>query len=186
LYHHFPNGKEAMATAVLNYLNQGLTEQLLAPLQSDHPPEERLRALTRNVDEFYAQGNQACLLALLSAGEAHDLFAAQVQSALNLWIAQGNQACLLALLSAGEAHDLFAAQVQSALNLWIAQLAAVAIEAGISPKVARERAEDAVIQIQGALVLTRGMNDTAIFKRVLNQLPAMLLARSERTRAASG
>jgi len=153
LYHHFPNGKEAMATAVLNYLNQGLTEQLLAPLQSDHPPEERLRALTRNVDEFYAQGNQACLLALLSAGEA---------------------------------HDLFAAQVQSALNLWIAQLAAVAIEAGISPKVARERAEDAVIQIQGALVLTRGMNDTAIFKRVLNQLPAMLLARSERTRAASG
>lgn len=142
-----------MATAVLNYLNQGLTEQLLAPLQSDHPPEERLRALTRNVDEFYAQGNQACLLALLSAGEA---------------------------------HDLFAAQVQSALNLWIAQLAAVAIEAGISPKVARERAEDAVIQIQGALVLTRGMNDTAIFKRVLNQLPAMLLARSERTRAASG
>ncbi|MCY7320404.1 MAG: TetR/AcrR family transcriptional regulator, partial [Phormidesmis sp. CAN_BIN36] len=34
LYHHFPKGKEEMASAVLDYLNRGLQEQILAPLRS--------------------------------------------------------------------------------------------------------------------------------------------------------
>ena len=142
LYHHFPKGKEEMAAAVLDYLNQGLNEQLLAPLHERSSPVNRIRAMSKNIVEFYCHGEQACLLALLSAGEA---------------------------------HNLFGAQVQAALNLWIDSLAKVAIEAGVAPKVARSRAEDAVLQIQGALVLTRGLNDTAIFKRVLKRLPEMLL-----------
>lgn len=150
LYHHFPQGKEAMAAAVLNYLNRGL-DQLLAPLQSgtvpetlrDRPAIERLEEMCCRVKQFYGQGNQACLLALLSAGEA---------------------------------QNLFAPQIEAALSLWIDRLAAVAIEAGIAPQVARERAEDAVLRIQGALVLTRGLHDSSIFDRVLNQLPEMLLA----------
>lgn len=142
LYHHFPQGKEAMAAAVLDYLNRGLN-QLLAPLQTDRPAIERVEAMCRQINGFYAQGNQACLLALLSAGEA---------------------------------QNLFAPQVEAALSLWIDRLAAVAIEAGVTPQVARERAEDAVLRIQGALVLTRGLHDPRIFDRVLNQLPKMLLA----------
>jgi AcrR family transcriptional regulator len=142
LYHHFPKGKEEMAAVVLDYLNQGLNEQVLAPLRSDQPPASQIRAMNKNIDEFYCHGEADCLLALLSTGES---------------------------------HDLFGSQVKATLSLWIESLAAVAIKAGIAPKVARERAEDAVLQIQGALVLTRGLNDPAIFKRVLNRLPEMLL-----------
>ena len=82
LYHHFPQGKEGMATAVLDYLNQGLSDHILAPLQSDLPPEVRLQKMAERIDQFYVQGKQACLLALLSNGEAQDLFAKQVQTAL--------------------------------------------------------------------------------------------------------
>ncbi len=46
---------------------------------------------------------------------------------------------------------------------------------GIPEQAARQRAEDAVIQVQGALVLTRGLNSTEPFERVLQQLPVKLL-----------
>lgn len=142
LYHHFPKGKEEMATTVLNYLNQGLQDQILSPLRSDVPPINRIRAMNKNIDTFYGQGEQACLLALLSVGEA---------------------------------HDLFQSQIQQALELWIESLAKVLVEAGVASKTAHQRAEDAVLQIQGALILSRGLNNTAIFKRVLKSLPEMLL-----------
>jgi len=143
LYHHFPKGKEEMATTVLDYLNQGLQTQILAPLRSDRPPADRLRAMNENIDMFYCQGEKACLLALLSVGEA---------------------------------HDLFQNKIQQVLELWIDSLAKVAIEAGVNPKIARQRAEDAVLQIEGALVLSRGLNNRGIFKRVLKHLPKMLLS----------
>lgn len=142
LYHHFPKGKEQMAATVLDYLNQGLQTQILAPLSSDRPLADRLRAMNENIDEFYCQGEKACLLALLSFGEA---------------------------------YDLFQPQIQQLLELWIDSLAKVAIEAGVKPKIARQRAEDAVLQIEGALVVSQGLNNKGIFKRVLEHLPDMLL-----------
>ena len=145
LYHYFPKGKAGMAAEVLDYITQALKEQLLAPLYSDRPPIDRIRAMNQNVDAFYQHGQQDCLLALLSIGEA---------------------------------HDLFQTQVQQALNLWIDSLTTVLIDAGITPATARYRAEDAIVQIQGAIVLTRGLNSTATFERILNQIPETLL-RSE-------
>lgn len=142
LYHYFPNGKEEMAAAVLDHVTQALKEQLLAPLYSDRPPIDRIRAMNQNIDAFHQHGQQDCLLALLSIGEAHNLF-------------QG--------------------QVQQALNLWINSLATVVMDAGITPTTAHHRAEDAIAQIEGAIVLTRGLNSTTTFERILKQIPETLL-----------
>jgi TetR/AcrR family transcriptional regulator, lmrAB and yxaGH operons repressor len=142
LYHYFPNGKQEMADAVLEYITLALKEQLLAPLRSDRPPIERIRAMNQNVDAFYQHGQQDCLLALLSVGDAHQLF-----------------------------HQ----RVQEALNLWITGLANVVVDAGISAITARQRAEEAIALIQGALVLTRGLNNTETFERILHQIPEALL-----------
>jgi TetR/AcrR family transcriptional regulator, lmrAB and yxaGH operons repressor len=142
LYHYFPNGKSEMATAVLDHLSRALKEQLLAPLRSDRPPSDRIRAMNQNVDAFYQHGQQNCLLALFSIGEG---------------------------------RDLFQEPIQQALNLWINSLATVLIEAGITPTTARQRAEEAIVQIQGSLVLARGLNDTTAFERLLNQMPEALL-----------
>jgi AcrR family transcriptional regulator len=142
LYHYFPKGKEEMADAVLDYVTQALKEQLLAPLRSDRPPIERIRGMNQNLNAFYQQGEQDCLLALLSVGAAHQLF-----------------------------HE----RVQQALNIWIESLAAVLVDAGITPMTACQRAEEAIALIQGALVLTRGLNNTEIFERILHQIPEALL-----------
>lgn len=87
----------------------------------------------------------------------------------------GQQACLMAVLSLGDAKDLFHTQIQQALKIWIDAIAEVLIEAGIERSQARERAEDAIMQIQGSLVLVRALDDTTPFERVLERLPEELL-----------
>jgi TetR/AcrR family transcriptional regulator, lmrAB and yxaGH operons repressor len=143
LYHHFPGGKEEMATAVLEHLQQSLKTAILEPLQSEGAPVDRLCAMNKSVAQFYNHGRKACLLALLLVGDA---------------------------------KDLFNVQVGQALNTWIDGIAQVAIAAGIEPKLARQRAEDAILQIQGAIILSRGLGDNAPFERVLQRIPNALLS----------
>ncbi|KAB8335467.1 TetR/AcrR family transcriptional regulator [Scytonema tolypothrichoides VB-61278] len=142
LYHHFPNGKQEMAEAVLEYVSQWFGVAILEPLHRSGEPRKRIQAMNESLKQFYNCGRDACLLALFSLGDSNDLF-----------------------------HE----QVNQMLNAWIDGLAQVLEEVGLSKTQARQRAEDAVIQVQGALVLTRGLNNTAPFERVLEQLPDQLL-----------
>lgn len=87
----------------------------------------------------------------------------------------GRDACLLAVFTLGDSNDLFRPQVEQALNAWIDGLTQVLTEAELDSEQARKRAEDAVMQIQGALVLTRALGDTTLFERVLQQLPVKLI-----------
>jgi len=75
----------------------------------------------------------------------------------------------------GVIHDLFYVQIHQALNVWLDALAQVLVEADLEPHYSRLRAEDALLQIQGTLVLVRSLNDTAPFERVLQRLPQELL-----------
>ena len=88
----------------------------------------------------------------------------------------GEKPCLLAVLLLGESKDLFGNQIKFSLNLWIDTLAEVLVEEGLDIELARQRAEEALIQIQGALMLSRGLGDTAPFDRVIKRLPEFLLA----------
>jgi AcrR family transcriptional regulator len=142
LYHHFPNGKQEMAAAVLQYVGEWFENTILMPLRSQEEPAQRIRLMSDRLRQFYDCGRSACLLAIFTLGES---------------------------------DDLFHAQVNQMLNAWIDSLAEVMVESGISAKQARLRAEDAVIQVQGALVLTRGLDDTEPFERTLRQLPVNLL-----------
>jgi TetR/AcrR family transcriptional regulator, lmrAB and yxaGH operons repressor len=49
--------------------------------------------------------------------------------------------------------------------------ATLLVEAGMDDAIARERGEDDVITIQGALIRSQGLNDPAPFQRVMQQLP---------------
>ena len=142
LYHHFPKGKEEMATAVLEYVNRWFAQTVLAPLRTSEDPVQRLQLMCQNLNEFYHQGQESCLLNAISFGEG---------------------------------DDLFHASIKQALKTWIGELAQVLVEAAIEPEVAHSRAEEAVILIQGALVLVRGLDDTASFERVMAHLPERLL-----------
>lgn len=86
----------------------------------------------------------------------------------------GRQPCLSAIVLMGSARDLFHQRVQTLYQVWITAIAAVLTEMGQAPSLAQERATDAVIAIQGALIVAQGLNDPTPFQRVIKELPEKL------------
>ncbi len=48
------------------------------------------------------------------------------------------------------------------------------ITAGLDEKLAKQRGEDAMIAIQGALILSHGLKNNGPFQRMIKQLPQRL------------
>ena len=88
---------------------------------------------------------------------------------------EGQNSCLWAVLVMQQSSDdLFHAEIRGAFSLWIEAIAKVLVTAGLDEKLAKERGEDAMIGMQGALILSHGLRDFAPFQRVLEQLPQQL------------
>jgi AcrR family transcriptional regulator len=101
---------------------------------------------------------------------------AGMAAALSAFYDGGKEACVLALMTIGEGREVLAPEIREGLEGWIDALASVIVEAGWPQPVARERAENAVARVQGALVLARGLGDTMVFQRTVEDLPRELLA----------
>jgi TetR/AcrR family transcriptional repressor of lmrAB and yxaGH operons len=88
---------------------------------------------------------------------------------------EGQNSCLWAvLLMEQSSDDLFHAQISGAFSQWIEAIAKVLVTAGLEETLAKERGEDAMIMIQGALILSHSLKDIAPFRRVLQLLPNQL------------
>ena len=95
---------------------------------------------------------------------------------LNQFYNHGQDACLIALFTVGEPDELFHEEIQQRLKALISAISTLLQKADLPADIAHKRAEDAVMGIQGALVLARGLNDNAPFERVIQQLGEKLLA----------
>lgn len=88
----------------------------------------------------------------------------------------GNRVCLVGVIALGAARDTFAVKVDEYFTRWQAALASLLRRSGLGNSQAQRRAEDALLTIQGALVLARARNDAKIFRRALTDLTKRLLA----------
>lgn len=93
---------------------------------------------------------------------------------INAVYQSGEQPCLLAILLMGSSRDVFKAKVKQLLQHWIDEIATVLINEGVTPDLAHQRAEDAVLSIQGSLILSQGLQKSEPFKRVIQHLPQQL------------
>ena len=66
-------------------------------------------------------------------------------------------------------------QVQRLFETWIAAIAAVLVAEGMEATVAKQKAEKALILVQGSLILSQGLNDVKIFKRIIGDIVTELL-----------
>lgn len=114
------------------------------------------------------------ILPLLEAGEPHTRIDGMLQS-LNRYYARGEDSCLLGMLAMGGSATLFQKQVRAGIEGWILALAQVLTKAGLTETEAQQRAEDAVLRIEGALLVARGVGDAGPFRRTLVQLKKNLL-----------
>lgn len=88
----------------------------------------------------------------------------------------GREACLLGTLVLAGSRERFQRQLKALFEEWIEALEHLALDAGVPAKTARERAEDAIVRIQGALILSAGLDDAEPFRRTLRSLAKDFLA----------
>ena len=87
----------------------------------------------------------------------------------------GTQSCLLDALSFGVEEGRIRDHQRAGMEEWVDAIATMLRESGLPQGTARERAEDAVIRIQGSLVMARASGNPLPFRRTLRNLPQDLL-----------
>lgn len=93
---------------------------------------------------------------------------------LRTFYGDGSQPCVLDTLSLTGGPVELQAALTGALRAWLSAFTAVARESGIARTAAERRAQQALINIEGSLVLARVLKKPGLFLRELARLPALL------------
>lgn len=101
----------------------------------------------------------------------------RMNQALEALYREGREACLLATLGVGDSSKPFHPRVRRILRAWMDAIATALRDSGLSRAVSQTRAEEALVRIEGSLILARSLGDPSIFGRTLKALPDALLAR---------
>lgn len=98
----------------------------------------------------------------------------RVAQKLRKFYGDGSRPCILDTLSLRGGPPELRAALAAALQLWIAAFAAIALESGFTRTQATRRARQAIINIEGSLVLSRVSANPRIFLESLAGLSALL------------
>jgi AcrR family transcriptional regulator len=90
-------------------------------------------------------------------------------SSLNRFYDRGKTACLIDLFGMGEAHDLFHKSLQASEQAWEKAISQTLMDDGFDKNSAQHRAEQALIQIQGTLVIARAKRSMKMILRRLKR-----------------
>ncbi|WP_341486764.1 TetR/AcrR family transcriptional regulator [Pararhizobium sp. A13] len=88
----------------------------------------------------------------------------------------GRRVCLVGAFALDNVRDRFTDQIRVYFADWKAALAAALQRAGHDEAKASELAEEAVISIQGGLVVARALGDPSLFERAMTKAEERLLA----------
>ncbi len=106
---------------------------------------------------------------LQNPGDARIRFERMLQN-LDKFYEGGGKYCLIETLSLGNGAELFRAELQAILRKWQGSLEQLAREAGLDREQARVWAQSVIVQVEGALVVSRAMNNRKIFSTTLQRL----------------
>ncbi|MFS8147430.1 TetR family transcriptional regulator [Rhizobium sp. R635] len=104
------------------------------------------------------------------AGEA----IAAMWTNVNDYFRSGGRICLVGAFALDETRERFSAAIGGYFIRWIGALRSALVRAGYPEEEALALAEESVAGIQGALVLSRALNDKAVFTRALETLAKRL------------
>ncbi|ACK51073.1 transcriptional regulator, TetR family [Methylocella silvestris BL2] len=99
-----------------------------------------------------------------------------MRQSVEAYFRSGRRACLIGAFALDNVRDRFSAKIRNYFAAWTEALAGALERGGVDPKEVPYRAEEAVANIQGALVLARALDDPAVFERAMARIEARLLA----------
>ena len=85
LYHFFPDGKQAMAEAVLEEVTRWFTEHVFSPLRDPDSPKRGIENMFAAVDEYFRSGERICLVGVFALGDSRDRFEARINRYFGDW-----------------------------------------------------------------------------------------------------
>jgi TetR/AcrR family transcriptional regulator, lmrAB and yxaGH operons repressor len=127
--------------------------------------EEMARAVLASVDGWFT----AQIYAPLRQADDPDHAIAAMFVAVDRYFRSGGRVCLVGAMALDAARDVFADEIRGYFVGWIDALAAALRRRGEAARDARHKAEQAVLAIQGALVMARALDDKAVFARALKR-----------------
>ena len=89
--------------------------------------------------------------------------------------------CLLGTLALSGGLRACGDPLKNGMQAWLTAIAAVLVEAGFSRSEAARRSEGALVQIQGALGVSRCLQSEKPFQRTLRGLPSTLMGQYSET-----
>lgn len=131
--------------------------------------EEMVVAILSEVDRHFAD---YVLAPAVEEGDPKQR-ARQMARRLREFYDSGRAWCLLDTLTLAE-NRATQAHAKKSMEFWVERFARVGRDAGLSAGVARKRAEEAVAEIEGGLVVARVLKNRRPFLRVLAGLPIKL------------
>jgi TetR/AcrR family transcriptional repressor of lmrAB and yxaGH operons len=140
--------------------------------------EEMAEAVLQRADDWFGSH---ILAPLAEPGEPSSRVK-EMAKRLSDFYRKGNHSCLLDSLSIGDEDVAIRQHIEKSFNAWLGALIAISRAAGLSAAVAKERAEEALIRIQGALVMARATGETKAFARILQNLPQLLTLDSKQSK----
>jgi TetR/AcrR family transcriptional regulator, lmrAB and yxaGH operons repressor len=121
------------------------------------------------LDAFGLSMTEKVIAPLLSEASPRQRLLAMVDG-LNAVYDGGSDLCLFALLSVGDTRELFQAKITATVGQLTEALTKTLREAGLSRAQAASRAEQLIVEIEGALVVSRVLGDAGVFQRTLKRL----------------
>lgn len=86
LYHHFPDGKEQMAEAVLERATAVIDSEILNAARSSGTLKARIRKITATLDQMYAGGRTPCVLGQLATSSIGAVARQRLLLAFSHWV----------------------------------------------------------------------------------------------------
>jgi TetR/AcrR family transcriptional repressor of lmrAB and yxaGH operons len=133
--------------------------------------EEMALAVAAGVVEWF----QANVFAVLKQPGNPPKRVKAVAEQLRKFYAEGTKSCLLEMLSIPSGGPELAAGLKGVLQAWQRAFAQISQESGYGAAEAKRRADDAIMRIEGSIVMSRVLNDSKPFHRALDELSGTLI-----------
>ncbi len=82
----------------------------------------------------------------------------------------GNNTCIFRALSMQAGIELFEEQINKGMSAWLSTFKEIGIALQYNAEEAAQKALQVLIQIQGSLIVTKGLNDISIFENTLQNI----------------
>ncbi len=135
--------------------------------------EEMAAAVLQDIDGWFEDN---IYRPLREANDPRAAIGDMCQSVID-YFRSGRRVCLVGVFALDNVRDRFAAKIRNYFAAWNEALAGALERDGKDPANAARLAEEAVANIQGALVLARAFGDTSVFERGMARIEERLLSR---------